>query len=89
MQKNLLIYLKKEAKLYNLYQIPAETNYRHMLNINDTTSFFESKNLAYKKNIEEVYNKTNWFSKLITPKSINITHNIQYLHENAILYIYQ
>jgi len=90
--KEFIDIFKKGSKIneiYNLYQIPAETNYRHMLNINDTTSFFESKNLAYKKNIEEVYNKTNWFSKLITPKSINITHNIQYLHENAILYIYQ
>ena len=60
-----------------------------MLNINDTTTVFESKNLAYKKNIEDAYNQTNWFSKFITPKSINITHNIQYLHENALLYIYQ
>ena len=79
----------KINEIYNVYQVPAEINYRHMLNINVTTTVFESKNLAYKKNIEDAYNQTNWFSKFITPKSINITHNIQYLHENALLYIYQ
>ena len=79
----------KINEIYKVYQAPAEINYRHMLNINDTTTVFESKNLIYKKNIEDVYNKTNWFSKFITPKSINITHNIQYIHENAIFYIYQ
>ena len=78
----------KINEIYNVYQVPAEINYRHMLNINVTTTVFESKNLAYKKNIEDAYNQTNWFSKFITPKSINITHNIQYLHENALLYIY-
>ena len=75
--------------IYEEYQIPAEKNYRHMLNINDTTTVFESKNLIYKKNIEGVYNTTNLFSKFITPKSINITHNIQFLHENALSYIYK
>ena len=75
-------------ELYQEYQIPVETNYRHMLNINDTTTVFESKNLIYKKNIEGVYNTTNEFSKFITPKSINITHNIQFLHDKALIYIY-
>ena len=79
----------KINEIYELYQKPVEINYRHMLNINDTTTIFESKNLIYKKNIEGVYNKTNGFSKFITPKSINITHNIQFLHENALIYIYQ
>ena len=74
--------------IYREYQLPAEQNYRHMLNINDTTTVFESKNLIYKKNIEGVYNTTNIFSKFITPKSINITHNIQFLHENALSYIF-
>ena len=75
--------------IHEFYQNPAEINYRHMLNINDTTTVFESKNLIYKKDIEGVYNQNNEFSKFITPKSINITHNIQFLHENAITYIYQ
>ncbi len=75
--------------IYEEYQIPAEINYRHMLNINDTTTVFESKNLIYKENIEGVYNTTNLFSKFITQKSINITHNIQFLHENALIYIYK
>ena len=79
----------KINEIYQEYQIPLDENYRHMLNINDTTSVFESKNLFYKKNIEGVYNTTNEFSKFITPKSINITHNIQFLHEKALVYIYR
>ena len=79
----------KINEIYEEYQVPSEVNYRHMLNINDTTTIFESKNLIYKKNIECVYNKMNAFTKFITPKSINITHNIQFMHENAIIYIYQ
>ena len=77
----------KINEIFKEYQIPLDTNYRHMLNINDTTTIFESKNLIYKKNIEGVYNTTNGFSKFITPKSINITHNIQFLHENALIHI--
>ena len=70
----------KINEIYEEYQVPSEVNYRHMLNINDTTTVFESKNLIYKKDIEGVYNQNNEFSKFITPKSINITHNIQFLH---------
>jgi len=79
----------KINEIYQEYQIPVDTNYRHMLNINDTTTFFESNNLKYKNNIEGVYNTINEFSKFVTPKSINITHNIQFLHENALIYIYE
>ena len=69
--------------IYKEYHYYLEKYFSHMLNINDTTTLFERKNLAYKKNMEGVYNQTNQFSKLITPKSINITHNIQFLHEKA------
>ena len=82
---------QKGSKIYNIYQeyqFPLEENFKHMLNINDTTTLFEKRNLAYKKNMEGIYNQTNTFSKLITQKSINITHNIQFLHENAFNYIY-
>ena len=83
---------KKETKInkiYEEYHYPLEKNFRHMLNINDTTTLFERRNLAYKKNMEGVYNKTNTYSKLITQKSINITHNIQFVHEKAFNYIYE
>ena len=79
----------KINEIYNQYQIPIDNNYRHMLNINKTTTIFESKNLIYKNNIEGVYNTINGFSKFITPKSINITNNIQFLHEKALYTIYQ
>ena len=82
---------KKGSKINNIYQeyqLPLEENFKFMLNINDTTTIFEKKNLAYKKNMEGIYNKTNTFSKLISQKSINITHNIQFLHEKAFNYIY-
>ena len=42
----------KINEIHEFYQNPAEINYRHMLNINDTTTIFESKNLIYKKDIE-------------------------------------
>ena len=79
----------KINEIYNQYQIPIDNNYRHMLNINKTTTIFESKNLIYKNNIEGVYKTINGFSKFITPKSINITNNIQFLHEKALNRIYQ
>ena len=79
----------KINKIYQEYQFPLEENFKFMLNINDTTTLFEMKNLAYKKNMEGIYNQTNAFSKLITQKSINITHNIQFLHENAFNNIYR
>ena len=43
---------KKETKInkiYEEYHYPLEKNFRHMLNINDTTTLFERRNLAYKK----------------------------------------
>ena len=79
----------KINKIYQEYQFPLEENFKFMLNINDTTTLFERKNLAYKKNMEGIYNTTNSFSKLITPKSINITHNVQFLHEKAFNNIYR
>lgn len=82
---------KKGSKIYKLYedyQYPLEKIFKYMLNINDTTTLFERKNLAYKKNMEGVYNKSNSYSKLITQKSINITHNVQFLHEKAFNNIY-
>ena len=69
--------------IYKEYQYHLEKYFGYMLNINDTTTLFERRNLAYKKNMEGVYNQTNQYSKLITPKSINITHNIQFVHEKA------
>ena len=78
----------KINNIYEEYQTPLEQNFRHMLNINDTTTVFEERNLIYKKNIEGIYNKTNGFSKMITQKSINITHNIQFLHDNTFNYIF-
>ena len=79
----------KINEIFEQYQIPIDKNYNNMLNINKTTSIFESKNLIYKNNIEGVYNTINGFSKFITPKSINITNNIQFLHEKALYTIYQ
>ena len=83
---------KKDTKINNIYQqyqYTLEDTFNYMLNINDTTTLFEEKNLAYKKNMEGIYNKTNVFSKSITPKTVNITHNVQYLHEKAFNYIYR
>jgi hypothetical protein len=79
----------KIHKIYEEYQFPLERNFKYMLNINDTTTTFEHRNHGYKKNMEEMYNKTNGFSKLITQKSINITHNIQFLHEKTFNNIYK
>ena len=79
----------KINEIFEQYQLPIDKNYNNMLNINKTTSIFESKNLIYKNNIEGVYNTINGFSKFITPKSINITNNIQFLHEKALYTIYQ
>ena len=79
----------KINKIYEEYHYPLEKNFRHMLNINDTTTLFEKRNLGYKRNMEGVYNKTNTYSKLITQKSINITHNIQFVHEKAFNNIYE
>ena len=82
---------KDGTKIHNIYEechSPLEQNFKYMLNINDTTTTFEQRNYAYKKNMEEMYNKTNGFSKLIAQKSINITHNIQFLHEKAFNNIY-
>ncbi len=79
----------KIRKIYEEYHYPLDKNFRNMLNINDTTTIFEKRNLAYKKNMEGVYNKTNSYSKLITQKSINITHNIQFVHEKAFNKIYE
>ena len=41
----------KINRIYQEYQFPLEENFKFMLNINDTTTLFEMKNLAYKKNI--------------------------------------
>ena len=79
----------KIHSIYEEYEYPLEKNFKHMLNINDTTTLFEKRNLAYKKNMEGVYNKTNTYSKLITQKSINMTHNIQFVHEKAFNNIYE
>lgn len=78
----------KINKIYEDYQYPLEKIFRYMLNINDTTTLFERKNLDYKKNMEGVYNNSNTYSKLITQKSINITHNVQFLHEKAFNNVY-
>ena len=78
----------KINRIYEEYHYPLDKNFRNMLNINDTTTLFERRNLGYKKNMEGVYNKINSYSKLITQKSINITHNIQFVYEKAFNYIY-
>ena len=83
---------KKGSKIniiYNQYQFPLERNFKNMLNINDTTTIFEERNLVYKENMEDVYNQTNGYSKLISQKSINITHNIQFLHEKTFNFIFR
>ena len=58
-----------------------------MFNSNDIATIFQKINLAYKKNMKGIYNKTNKYSKLISQKSIDITRNIQFLDEKAFNYI--
>ena len=75
--------------IMNIYKEPLDKNFLYMLNINDTNTYLEKINPDFQNEIGSVYNKTNLFSKLISQKSINITYNVQFLHEYGFNYIWR